>query len=133
MSRRRLPPAPAVIDTCCLIDLLVSGLAEEILRSNAFTWHLPTAVKDEVRYIRRYDPSQTGALINDPAKPLVNRAMKGVYPPGSTVKPLLALGGLEDGVRRPGDTVLSTGQFCLPGHARCYGAGSRKSAASTPL
>jgi penicillin-binding protein 2 len=30
------------------------------------------------------------------------------------------LGGLEDGVRRPGDTVLSTGQFCLPGHARCY-------------
>ncbi|OOG53351.1 penicillin-binding protein 2 [Rhodanobacter sp. C03] len=55
-------------------------------------------------------------LTNDPAKPLVNRALKGVYPPGSTVKPLLALGGLEYGVRRPGDTVLSTGQFCLPGH-----------------
>ena len=60
------------------------------------------------------------ALINDPAKPLLNRALKGVYPPGSTVKPFLALGGLEYGIRRPGDTVLSTGQFCLPGHARCY-------------
>jgi penicillin-binding protein 2 len=36
------------------------------------------------------------------------------------VKPFLALGGLEYGVRRPEDTVLSTGQFCLPGHARCY-------------
>jgi penicillin-binding protein 2 len=59
-------------------------------------------------------------LTNDPAKPLVNRVLKGVYPPGSTVKPFLALGGLEYGVRRPGDTVLSTGQFCLPGQTRCY-------------
>ncbi|HEV2682619.1 MAG TPA: penicillin-binding protein 2, partial [Rhodanobacter sp.] len=60
------------------------------------------------------------ALTNDPDKPLVNRALKGVYPPGSTVKPFLALGGLEYGVRRPGDTVLSTGEFCLPGQTRCY-------------
>jgi hypothetical protein len=68
VSRRRPPPAPAVIDACCLIDLLVSGLAEEILRANVFTWHLPIAVKDEVSYIRRYDPSQPGVLINDPAE-----------------------------------------------------------------
>ena len=64
-------------------------------------------------------PDYTG-LMNDPGKPLINRAMKGVYPPGSTVKPFLALGGLEDGVRRPEDTVLSTGEFCLPGQSRCY-------------
>lgn len=56
------------------------------------------------------------SLTNDPDKPLYNRALRGVYPPGSTVKPFLALGGLEEGVRRPEDTVLSTGQFCLPGH-----------------
>jgi penicillin-binding protein 2 len=55
-------------------------------------------------------------LTNDADKPLYNRALRGVYPPGSTVKPFLALGGLEEGVRRPEDTVLSTGQFCLPGH-----------------
>ena len=60
------------------------------------------------------------ALTNDPDKPLYNRALRGVYPPGSTVKPFLALGGLEYGVRRPEDTVLSTGQFCLPGQKRCY-------------
>jgi penicillin-binding protein 2 len=59
-------------------------------------------------------------LMGDPDKPLLNRAMKGVYPPGSTVKPFLALGGLEYGVRRPEDTVLSVGQFCLPGQKRCY-------------
>ena len=60
------------------------------------------------------------ALTTDPDKPLYNRALRGVYPPGSTIKPFLALGGLEEGIRRPQDTVLSTGQFCLPGHARCY-------------
>jgi penicillin-binding protein 2 len=53
-------------------------------------------------------------------KPLLNRAMKSAYPPGSTVKPFLALGGLEYGIRRPEDTVLSTGEFCIPGQQRCY-------------
>lgn len=60
------------------------------------------------------------ALTDDPDKPLFNRALRGVYPPGSTIKPFLALGGLEEGIRRPQDTVLSTGQFCLPGQSRCY-------------
>ena len=60
------------------------------------------------------------ALTTNPDKPLYNRVLRGVYPPGSTVKPFLALGGLEYGIRRPEDTVLSTGQFCLPGQTRCY-------------
>ncbi|MBB6249264.1 penicillin-binding protein 2 [Rhodanobacter sp. A1T4] len=60
------------------------------------------------------------ALTTDVDKPLLDRALKGAYPPGSTVKPFLALGGLEYGIRRPEDTVLSTGQFCLPGQTRCY-------------
>lgn len=60
------------------------------------------------------------ALTTAPDKPLYNRALRGVYPPGSTVKPFLALGGLAYGIRRPEDTVLSTGEFCLPGASRCY-------------
>jgi penicillin-binding protein 2 len=60
------------------------------------------------------------ALTSAPDKPLYNRALRGVYPPGSTVKPFLALGGLEYGLRKPEDTVLSTGEFCLPGQSRCY-------------
>ncbi len=59
-------------------------------------------------------------LTTNPQKPLYNRALRGVYPPGSTIKPFLALGGLELGLRKPSDTVLSTGQFCLPGQKRCY-------------
>jgi penicillin-binding protein 2 len=58
-------------------------------------------------------------LTNAPDKPLLNRALRGVYPPGSTVKPLLALGGLELGLRTPADSVLSTGTFCVPGTTFC--------------
>src|ERR1700761_9570438 len=61
-----------------------------------------------------------GSLTNAPDKPLLNRALVSAYPPGSTVKPFLALGGLEMGIRRPEDTVLSTGEFCIPGQQRCY-------------
>ncbi len=60
------------------------------------------------------------ALLDDPDKPLLNRALRGLYPPGSTVKPYLALGGLELGLRTPQDTVDSTGEFYLPGQKRGY-------------
>ncbi|MGH8114595.1 MAG: penicillin-binding transpeptidase domain-containing protein, partial [Rhodanobacteraceae bacterium] len=55
-----------------------------------------------------------------PEKPLLNRAMRGGYPPGSTVKPFLGLGGVELGLRKPSDTVLSTGTFYIPGSSRGY-------------
>ncbi len=60
------------------------------------------------------------ALTSAPDKPLLNRAIRGVYPPGSTVKPFVGLGGLELGLRRPQDTVLSTGTFYIPGQSRGY-------------
>lgn len=60
------------------------------------------------------------ALLDDPGKPLLHRALRGGYPPGSTVKPFLGLGGLELGLRTPEDTVLSTGVFHIPGQSRGY-------------
>ncbi|MHC1480372.1 penicillin-binding protein 2 [Frateuria aurantia] len=59
-------------------------------------------------------------LTTAPNTPLLNRAIQSAYPPGSTVKPLLGLGGLEMGLRRPQDTVLSTGEFFIPGQSRAY-------------
>lgn len=59
-------------------------------------------------------------LIKDPQKPLFNRALRGVYPPGSTIKPLIGLAGLETGFRTPQDTVVSTGVFYIPGQSRGY-------------
>ncbi len=60
------------------------------------------------------------SLLAAPDKPLLNRILRGGYAPGSTMKPFVGLGGLELGLRRPSDTVLSTGEFHIPGQARAY-------------
>ena len=55
------------------------------------------------------------ALIDNPSRPLFNRLVLGGVAPGSTIKPLTALAGLDSGVRKPDDKTLSTGMFRLPG------------------
>lgn len=54
-------------------------------------------------------------------RPLFNRVLSGGYEPGSTVKPFIALAGLDAGVVTPETEVFSTGQYRLPGHSRTYG------------
>jgi penicillin-binding protein 2 len=71
-------------------------------------------------FVNGISQADYSALTNDPEKPLYNRALRGVYPPGSTVKPLVGLAGLESGLRTPQDTVVSTGVFYIPGQARGY-------------
>jgi len=58
------------------------------------------------------------ALNGDPRRPLNNRALNGVYPPGSTVKPLVAMAGLEHGLG--GRRALCTGEWFLPHQRRPY-------------
>lgn len=53
-------------------------------------------------------------------RPLINRALRGVYPPGSTIKPFVALGGLELGLRRPTDAIVDPGFFSFPGHSHRF-------------
>jgi len=52
--------------------------------------------------------------------PLLNRAIRGEYPPGSTVKPVIALGGLSFGVITPQRTKVCSGYFMLPGSSHRY-------------
>jgi penicillin-binding protein 2 len=59
-------------------------------------------------------------LIQDPRKPLLNRAIAGGFLPGSTIKPFVAAAGLELGVRQPTDIVVSTGEYHIPGQKRGY-------------
>lgn len=71
-------------------------------------------------FVNGISQADYSTLTDDPNKPLYNRALRGVYPPGSTVKPLIGLGGLEYGLRTPQDTVVSTGVFYIPGQKRGY-------------
>jgi penicillin-binding protein 2 len=59
-------------------------------------------------FVDGIDPKNWDELNNDPDKPLLNRALRGTYPIGSTYKPFLALAALETGKRRT-DTVIHDG------------------------
>ncbi|KAF1685266.1 penicillin-binding protein 2 [Pseudoxanthomonas broegbernensis] len=65
------------------------------------------------------------ALMDNPSRPQFNRAVLGGVAPGSTLKPFLALAGLDSGVRKPEDRTLSTGMFYLPGNSRGWGDSHR--------
>ena len=65
-KRRASSAQPAVIDACCLIDLLASGHAEAILRATGHAWHLPSSVQAEVQYVRQHDPDKPGSYRNVP-------------------------------------------------------------------
>ncbi|MEM1110944.1 MAG: penicillin-binding protein 2 [Pseudomonadota bacterium] len=59
-------------------------------------------------------------LRDSPDVPLFNRAVQGQYPPGSTVKPILGMAGLESGLVTRESTVPDPGYYRLPGDTRRY-------------
>lgn len=65
-------------------------------------------------FVDGIDPETWKSLNESPDRPMVNRALRGLYPPGSTIKPFMALAGLELGIRKPGDTIVDPGYFSLP-------------------
>ena len=55
------------------------------------------------------------SLINNEMKPLTNKAISGLYPPGSTIKTLVALSALENGIIKPSDSFRCKGKIELHG------------------
>ncbi len=55
-------------------------------------------------------------LNNSPDRPMLNRALNGAYPPGSTFKPFMALAALETGKRTPNQTISDPGFFTFGNH-----------------
>ena len=55
-------------------------------------------------------------LLNNDKKPLINKSIAGLYPPGSTIKPLVALSALENDVVSPNTTVECKGKIELYNH-----------------
>jgi penicillin-binding protein 2 len=62
-------------------------------------------------FIDGIDPSNWDALNNSPDHPLNDRALTGLYPPGSTFKPYMALAALELGKRTPTQTIFDPGYY----------------------
>jgi penicillin-binding protein 2 len=70
---------------------------------------------DPAAFARGLSVREYAALANDPDKPLLNRALRGAYPSGSTIKPAIALAGLTDHAVDPERLFFSNGLFHLPG------------------
>mgnify|MGYP003950154413 CR=1 FL=1 len=66
-------------------------------------------------FVHGLDKKYWNSLINDGKKPLTNKVMSGLYPPGSTIKTLVALSALENGIMKPSDTFRCKGKIELYG------------------
>jgi penicillin-binding protein 2 len=75
---------------------------------------------DPNAFARGLTTKQYDALQNDIDKPLINRALRGAYPPGSTVKPFYALAALKYGVMSADQTIFCPGHFNLPGSSHQF-------------
>ncbi len=71
-------------------------------------------------FVDGIDSENWDLLNNSIDRPLNNRALRGVYPPGSTFKPFMALAGLELKKRTPQYTISDAGFFSLPGSSHRY-------------
>ncbi len=127
----RVDPAPGE-NLRLTLDLELQQTAVEALGQRAGAVVLLDVATGEVLALVShpgFDPnlfvhgiSQTdyNRLLNDPQRPLFNRFLSGGYEPGSTVKPMIALAGLDAGHVTPSTRVFSRGWFQLPGHSRRY-------------
>lgn len=64
--------------------------------------------------IPSFDSKNISDFLNNPNQPLFNRAVSGVYSPGSTIKPLVATGALTDGIVNPSKQIFSAGFIEIP-------------------
>ena len=67
--------------------------------------------------------SNYNSLRDDIDRPLYNRALQGAYPPGSTIKPMARIAGLNEGVVTPSSSIYAKGFYQIPGNRhrfRCW-------------
>lgn len=75
---------------------------------------------DSNLFVDGIDHKSFRELLHSTGRPLFNRALNGQYPPGSTVKPFLALASLEEGMEKSHRKVWCPGWFRLPGKDHRY-------------
>ena len=125
------PPTPG--DNLYLsVDLDLQILATELLRDRRGSIVAIDPQNGEILALvsaPSFDPnafalgmtaSEFNALQHDPNQPLFNRAVRGHYPPGSTIKPMLALAALETGATNLTRRSFCRGFYSLPGSTHRY-------------
>ena len=122
----RTPPTPGQ-NIYLSIDIRLQAVAEKALegyngaivaldpRNGEVLALASQPVYDPNPFVNGIDTVSYRALNTSKDKPLLNRALRGMYPPGSTIKPLMALAGLDYGVVNRYSRVFCPGFYRLPG------------------
>jgi penicillin-binding protein 2 len=125
-------PPVAGIDLILGMDARVQKVAEEALvgkrgavvaldpKTGDIIALASTPGFDPNDFVRGLSVAQYSALSNNIDVPLLNRALRGAYPPGSTVKPLYALAAQHYGVLTPEHIEYCPGYFTLPGSSNKF-------------
>ena len=109
------------------LDLEVQRFANELLKDRSgsicvmdiYTGDIIAMVSsptfDPNKFVHGINYNDWQALITNDRKPLINKAVAGLYPPGSTIKPVVALSALENDVISPKLVIQCTGKIELYG------------------
>lgn len=71
-------------------------------------------------FVKGIDLQQYRELVHEPNRPLYDRALRGLYPFGSTIKPFVAIAGLEHHVINPTTKIFDPGWYKLPNNHHIY-------------
>ena len=127
---RRLKSSPAAPGNALVmsIDIRLQAMVEELFgdrrgalvaidpRNGEVLAFVSKPNFDPNLFVDGIDQENWKALNESPDKPLLNRALRGTYPPGSTFKPFMALAALTLGKRTPQQTVYDPGYFNFGNH-----------------
>jgi penicillin-binding protein 2 len=127
---RRLKTHPATPGNTLVlsIDIKLQALVEQLFgdrrgalvaidpRSGEVLAFVSKPTFDPNLFVDGIDQENWRALNESIDKPLLNRALRGTYPPGSTFKPFMAIAALTSGKRGPGTIIHDGGSFNFGGH-----------------
>lgn len=120
------PPKPG-LDLTLTLDIRLQYYAQELLGNmrGAIAAIEPATGEllafysnpsyDPNPFVRGIRTAEYSKLLNHPGRPLINRVTQGGYAPASTVKPLLSIMGLNEGLITPTTTYFGAAAFMLPG------------------
>ncbi len=93
-----------------------AGVVVVDLKSGELVTLASNPTYDPNEFTRGISQENYDGLLNDPRKPLLNKALSGQYPPGSTMKMVVALAALEQGVITPETEFFCNGKHKLGDH-----------------
>lgn len=128
---RKLETVPAIPgkDIHLTLDIALQQYAESLFdehkrgsiiaidpRNGEILAYVSMPTYDPNWFVDGIDQASYSELLNNPHKPFINRGINGKYPPGSTIKPFVALGAIEKEYISPTKRIFDPGYFEYKGH-----------------